>query len=32
MKKFKTIVFLLPEYILIIAVIFYWGSAGILVN
>ncbi len=32
MKNIKRIVFQLPEYILIIAVIFYWGSAGMVVN
>lgn len=32
MKIFKQILLKLPEYLLIAAVIFYWGSAGIVIN
>jgi hypothetical protein len=32
MKKLKQNLFKLPEYLLIAAVIFYWGSAGIVIN
>jgi hypothetical protein len=32
MKKAKQILFRLPEYLLIAAVIFYWSSAGSIIN
>jgi hypothetical protein len=32
MKKLNQILLKLPEYLLIAAVIFYWGSAGIIIN
>lgn len=32
MKKLKKILLELPEYLLIFAVIFYWGSAGKVIN
>ena len=32
MKKLKKFLLELPEYLLIAAVIFYWGSAGMVIN
>lgn len=32
MKSFRKIVLNLPEYLLIVAVIFYWMSAGLVIN
>lgn len=32
MEKLKKLSLQLPEYLLIFAVIFYWGSAGIVIN
>lgn len=32
MKSFKKIILALPEYVLIAAVLFYWMSAGLIIN
>lgn len=32
MERLKKLLLQLPEYLLIVAVIFYWGSAGIVIN
>ena len=32
MRKIKSILFRKPEILLIVAVIFYWGSAGLVIN